>query len=125
MRYINFKDIQNLNISPSTCIEWVYEALLKKYECLLPAKISIKLPGDVFINTMPVCIPSIHRFGVKVVSRYPKRIPSLESDLILYDSENGDPLALMDGLWITTMRTGAMAALAINYLKKTTAKKYG
>lgn len=124
MQYINFEDIQNLNIAPKTCVKWVYEALLKKYECILPAKISMKLPDDVFINTMPVCIPDIQRFGVKIVSRYPKRTPALQSDLMLYDINSGESLALMDGLWITTMRTGAVAALAIKYLRKSTARKY-
>ena len=125
MQYIDFKTIKGLNITPGTCVEWVKEALLHKYDCVLPAKISIKLPGDIFINTMPAYLPKEQRFGVKVVSRYPERKPSLQSDLLLYDTENGKLLALMDGLWITTMRTGAMAALSIQHLQKTNAHTYG
>ena len=125
MQYIDFKTIKELNITPDTCVEWVKEALLHKYDSVLPAKISIKLPGDIFINTMPAYLPKEQRFGVKVVSRYPERKPSLQSDLLLYDTENGKLLALMDGLWITTMRTGAMAALSIQHLQKTNAHTYG
>ena len=125
MRYIDFKTIKNLNITPDTCVEWVKEALLHKYESVLPAKISVKMPGDIFINTMPAYLPNVQRFGVKVVSRYPERKPSLQSDLLLYDAGSGHLLALMDGLWITTMRTGAMAALSIRHLQKTNAHRYG
>lgn len=125
MQYIDFKTIKGLNITPDTCVEWVKEALLHKYDSVLPAKISIKLPGDIFINTMPAYLPKEQRFGVKVVSRYPERKPSLQSDLLLYDTEDGKLLALMDGLWITTMRTGAMAALSIQHLQKTNAHTYG
>lgn len=125
MQYIDFKTIKELNITPATCVDWVKEALVHKYECVLPPKISIKLPGDIFMNTMPAYLPSEQRLGVKVVSRYPERKPSLQSDLLLYDTENGKLLALMDGLWITTMRTGAMAALSIQYLQKQNAHTYG
>ncbi len=125
MQYIDFKTIRDLNITPGTCVEWVRESLLHKYDSVLPAKISIKLPGDIFINTMPAYLPGVRRFGVKVVSRYPERKPSLQSDLLLYDTDSGQLLALMDGLWITTMRTGAMAALSIMHLQKTNARSYG
>lgn len=46
------------------------------------------------------------------------REPALSSDILLYDSITGHLLALMDGDWITTMRTGAVAALSIDKLKK-------
>ena len=51
--------------------------------------------------------------GVKVVTRYPNRQPSLESRILLLDAETGEFLTLMDGTWITTMRTGAVAAHSI------------
>lgn len=56
--------------------------------------------------------------GVKVVTRYPNRVPSLESRILLMDASSGEFLALMDGTWITTMRTGAVAAHSILLLAK-------
>lgn len=50
------------------------------------------------------------------MSRYPGRVPALSSEILLYDSLSGECLALMDGDWITTMRTGAVAAHAIQRL---------
>lgn len=51
--------------------------------------------------------------GVKIVTRYPERVPSLNSRLLLFNAENGEFLALMDADWITAMRTGAVAAHSI------------
>jgi ornithine cyclodeaminase/alanine dehydrogenase-like protein (mu-crystallin family) len=106
-----------LQISYKTCVAWVTSALMIKNESKLPAKISLKLNGNVFFNTMPCFIPSLQRIGVKLVSRYPNRIPSLKSEILLYNSETGKFLALIDGDWITTMRTGAVAALSIKILQ--------
>ena len=49
---------------------------------------------------------------------------ALVSDILLYDATNGDFLALMDGSWITAMRTGAVAALSIQYLRTSSAQEY-
>ena len=58
MKVLDFECIKSLDIPPKTCIEWVKEAFLQKSTATLPAKISIKLPGQVFFNTMPCYIPS-------------------------------------------------------------------
>lgn len=124
MKFIDFEAINKLNLSPSICLEWVETALRMKYDCCLPSKISMKIGSEVFFNTMPSYIPVCERFGVKVVSRFPQRKPSLLSDILLYESNTGNALALMDGSWITAMRTGAVAALSIKYLKSSQAKEY-
>ena len=51
-------------------------------------------------------------FGIKLVSRIEGQIPTLKSDITLYDAETGQLLAIIDGDWITAMRTGAVTALA-------------
>lgn len=124
MKVIDFFQIKNSNISPTDCLKWVDCALREKYDCVLPGKISIATSPDVFFNTMPVYLFPDKRFGVKIVSRFPERKPSLQSDILLYDSQSGELLAFMDGSWITAMRTGAVAALSISYLQKKNAKNY-
>lgn len=125
MKLITQQQIIDLGITPNDCIEWVTESFKMKYDCILPHKNSLKPFGEVFFNTMPCYIPEpINRFGVKEVSRYPLEKPSLNSELLLYDGRNGNLLALMDANWITTMRTGAVASLAINTLKPSFAKVY-
>lgn len=124
MKIFDFNTIKSLNISPKQCVAWVKEAFLLKYESLLPPKLSLHLDHNIFINTMPCLIPSINRFGVKIVSRYPQKVPTLNSDLLLYNSSNGELIALMDSNWITAYRTGAVASVAINTLKKSDASIY-
>lgn len=125
MQIITNHDIKSLAIQPETCLQWVEEALLQKEECKLPPKTPIKWGHDIFATSMPSLIPSEGKYGLKVVTRFPERIPALDSQILLYDSETGTPLAIMDGNWITAMRTGAVAALSINHLKKTDCKSIG
>ncbi len=125
MKLITQQQIIDLGISPKDCIQWVTESFKMKYDCILPHKNSLKPFGEVFYNTMPCYIPgTVNRFGVKEVSRYPLEKPSLNSELLLYDGNNGHLLALMDANWITAMRTGAVASLAINTLKSSKASVY-
>lgn len=122
MKLITNCDIEALGISPRECVEWVRESFCMKYEAQLPAKISLHPQGSDFFNTMPCLLPErYNRFGVKVVSRIAGKKPSLHSDLLLYNSETGELLALMEADWITQMRTGAVAALAIETLQKNNA----
>lgn len=126
MKIITSQEIEALQISPSQCVEWVGEAFLMKDRCQLPAKVSVHPQGNDFFTTMPCLLPEDSgRFGVKVVSRINGKKPALKSDLMLFDSRNGELLALVDCDWITAMRTGAVATLAIRTLRKTAAKTYG
>lgn len=119
MKIISFDHIKELNISPLRCYEWVSNVLEKKGEALLPPKISLK-PGQegVFYNTMPAIFPNDKWGGVKLVTRYPEREPSLDSEILLYNINTGENVALMDGNWITAMRTGAVAVHSISMFAK-------
>ncbi|MDE6602156.1 MAG: ornithine cyclodeaminase [Lachnospiraceae bacterium] len=116
MKVVSFNDIINLGIAPETCFDWADEMIRNKDKALLPAKISIKPSAGVFCNVMPCILEKSG--GVKVVTRYPERKPSLDSKLLLFDSESGEFLALMDANWITAMRTGAVAAHSIMLFSK-------
>ena len=119
MKIITNEQIEELGITPRECVKWVRESFCMKYEAQLPTKISLHPQGSDFINTMPCLLPAKYgRFGVKVVSRVAGHKPSLHSDLLLYNSKNGELLSLMEADWITQMRTGAVAALAIETLQK-------
>lgn len=118
MKVITFEDIISLSISPPDCYRWVCDMLQAKEGVILPAKISLKPREGVLCNVMP-CILNNGYGGVKIVTRYPQREPSLDSKLFLFDVQTGKPLALMDANWITAMRTGAVAAHSILLLAKT------
>lgn len=125
MTIISNQQIIDLGITPKECVTWIRESFCMKYEAQLPTKISLHPQGSDFFNTMPCLLPErFGRFGVKVVSRIAGQKPSLHSDLLLYDSKSGELLALMEADWITQMRTGAVAALAIETLQRKNASVY-
>jgi ornithine cyclodeaminase/alanine dehydrogenase len=78
--------------------------------------------GDNFIHAMPAYIPALSSAGVKWVSGFPgnasRGLPYVTGLLILNDVETGLPLAVMDCVWITAMRTGAATAVAARYLAR-------
>ncbi len=122
MRILTNQTIKSLGISPETCVQWVKESFSSKSNAQLPPKPSVHPKGIDFITTMPCLMaPQLNReqrFGVKVVHRLEGCTPSLGSDIMLYSAETGELLALLDGDWITTMRTGAVATYAIQTLSK-------
>lgn len=117
MRQITDQQIRSLAISPALCVEWIKESFSIKEHAQLPAKISVHPQGNDFITTMPCLLPAEYGiFGVKIVSRIKGQKPALKSEMMLFDASNGKLLTLVDADWITTMRTGAVAALAIHAL---------
>lgn len=134
MKIISQQQIRALNIAPTTCIEWIRESFSLKQKADLPAKISVHPEDGEFFTSMPCLLPSPNNsyvkferryFGIKEVHRLLNTVPSLGSDMMLYDAQSGELLALIDTDWITTMRTGAVAALASKVLRKSTAFTYG
>lgn len=125
MKIITSKDIEVLDISPEQCVEWVKEAFLIKNQCQLPPKISLHPQGTDFINTMPCILPpEYHTFGCKVVTRIKGQHPALNSEMMMFDTLTGKMTALVNTDWITAMRTGAVAALAINTFRNSKAEIY-
>ncbi len=116
---IGHGDVVNAHITPKQCLDWIDESFKIKYDSILPPKNSIHPREGDFFNTMPCLMPERYgRFSMKEVHRINGQNPSLGSDILLYDSFSGNLLAIIDGDWITTMRTGATAALAARTLKQ-------
>jgi alanine dehydrogenase len=49
-------------------------------------------------------------------------LPTIQGVLVLFDASNGRPLAVMDSMAITTLRTAAASAVAANYLARREAR---
>lgn len=122
MNQIYFNDIYSLGITPKECVEWTETVIKNKRNYVLPHKISITYGNECYFNTMPAYIPEMNLIGVKEVSRVTGREPTLQGDILLYDSVTGDMKCFMDGTWITTWRTAAVAAVTVETLKKRDAK---
>ena len=114
--YITNQQIKNLNIPDTTAIEWVKQAFLLKERAYLPHKTSISYDGDKFFNIMPTIIPELDIMGIKAVSRYPERTPTIDGHILCYNYKNGNLTHMLDAAHITATRTGAVCALAVNTL---------
>lgn len=129
MKIISQQEIKALGISAKQCCDWIRESFSIKRNAQLPAKISCHPADFDFFTSMPCLLPEDNEgnrfFGIKEVHRIKGAIPSLGSDMMLYDAKTGDLLALLDTDWITTMRTGAVASVSARALRKDEANVYG
>jgi len=90
-------------------------------KAIMPTKIYLDLPeyqGD--YRAMPAYIDG--SAGIKWVSVYPGNrkynLPTVMATIILCDPNTSCPLAIMDGTYITNMRTGASGGVAVKYLAR-------
>ena len=85
--------------------------------------------GDNFMHAMPAWIPALGAAGVKWVGGFPdnrrRGLPYITGLLVLNDPETGLPLAVMDCVWITAMRTGAASALSARHLARADSRVMG
>ncbi len=97
----------------------------------MPPKIYLsyqKYNGD--LRTMPAYLERLDISAVKVVNVHPENppkfnLPTVMATIILINPVNGAPLAIMDGTWITAMRTGAAGGIAAKYLARHNSKVAG
>ncbi|ACS89699.1 MAG TPA: ornithine cyclodeaminase family protein [Thermococcaceae archaeon] len=100
----------------------------KKAEVPLRTIIEIEKHNG-FLLYMPSYLKESEALAIKVVSLYaqnPKKdLPSVLATILINDPETGKPLALMEGTYITAMRTGAASGVATKYLARKDAKIVG
>lgn len=130
--YINKKEVKSL-LSMKNTLKIVEEAFrqhgLKKVQ--MPSKIYLDFKihnGD--LRTMPACFETPDIAGVKIVNVHPDNpkkydIPSVSAIIVLNSTETGLPIVIMDGSFITDMRTGAAGGIAVKYLAKSNSKTVG
>lgn len=71
---------------------------------------------------MPASVPAMDALGLKSVNvfrRNPQRgLPVIHAIVLLIDPETGQPLAIMDGTYLTALRTGAVSGAAADLLAR-------
>jgi alanine dehydrogenase, Archaeoglobus fulgidus type len=83
--------------------------------------------GD--LRTMPAYIEPSDATGVKIVNVHPgnhdKGLPTVMAVVVLNDPQTGYPIAMMNGTYLTALRTGAAGAIASKYLSRKNASVVG
>ncbi|WED43880.1 ornithine cyclodeaminase family protein [Legionella cardiaca] len=96
---------------------------LAKGNVVMPLRTSIPIENkNALTLTMPAYLSAHNALGLKVVSVFPnnskKNRPSIYGSIILLDAETGEIEALMEGTYLTALRTGAASGLATKYFAK-------
>ena len=76
---------------------------------------------------MPAYLKGMSAIGAKIVTVYRNNptkydMPTVLGTIILLDEKTGAPIAVMDGGYLTAMRTGGVAGLATKFLGRNNAK---
>lgn len=75
---------------------------------------------------MPAYLGENRYFGAKIITAFPdnhlQNLPSHLGEILLFDSKNGTPIAMINANGITWIRTAAVSALATDFLAKKEAK---
>jgi alanine dehydrogenase len=123
--FLSERDVRSL-ITMKEAIEVVEQAFkdyaLGKAQQLMRRYLTIeKYKGK--IGFMPAYIDTLNVAGIKIVGAYeenPKKygLPRVIATTVLLDPETGLPTAIMDGTYLTMVRTGALGAVAAKYLAR-------
>lgn len=122
IRYLSLADLVDVKMTLQRCMDVVEQSFTEHAagEVQNPPKLPIYPLPDAFINAMPAFLPRKGACGMKWIAGFPtnvsKGIPSLTSLLVLNNPENGLPLAVMEGAYITALRTVAVSAVAAKRL---------
>jgi ornithine cyclodeaminase/alanine dehydrogenase len=85
-----------------------------------PPKLGIYPLPETFMNAMPAYLPRKNACGIKWVagfpSNLPKGLPAITGVIIMNDPETGLPTAIMDGTYITALRTVCVSAISTRHL---------
>ena len=124
IRLLTKSDIEGL-LDIRSCIDGVENAFRLKGEGRAgPGGIlGVHVAGGGFHAKAALLELSRPYFAVKVNANFPenpltRELPTIQGVLVLFDASNGVPLAVMDSMAITTLRTAAASAVAATFLAR-------
>ncbi len=131
MHILNFKELTELDISYSSIASLITKLLVgcNKGEAVSLPKLSYSTGiGNLFQAMMAVSdAPSYAT--VKAVGLSPENskrgLPHIGSTVTLFNATTGLPVALLDGSWITAVRTAAITLLAAQHLAPSKSRRIG
>ena len=111
--------LESLELSWTDVVDVLEDAFGQKAAGLVqnPPKPAVHPREDAFINAMPAYLGGSDRVGIKWVAGFEqnrsKDLPYIYGVFLLTDAETGRPLAMMDGGWITEMRTAGVSGVVM------------
>ncbi len=115
-------ELENLEITWNEVVDVLDDAFGQKAAGLVqnPPKPAVRPRPDAFINAMPAYLGGSDRVGIKWVAGFEgnraKGLPYIYGVFLLSDAETGRPQALIDGGWITEMRTAGASGVVMRHI---------
>jgi ornithine cyclodeaminase/alanine dehydrogenase-like protein (mu-crystallin family) len=96
----------------------------------VPTKIGVHPDrANTFLHAMPAWVGDARALGMKWISYFPgnfdRGLPDSTGIIILNDPDHGLPCCIMEGMYVTFLRTAACAAVAAKYLAPRPPKTLG
>jgi alanine dehydrogenase len=128
IKILSRKDIQQ-SVTMSQAIDVVKQAFISyaQKEAILPLRTQVPVKEHQGITLfMPAYLPKSGSLGAKIVSVFPQNVknnrPTIHAVVIICDSKTGQPTAIMDGTYLTALRTGAVSGVATDFLARKDAR---
>ncbi len=122
MLVLGRKELERL-LTPVAVIRAVESAFARyaRGEATVPSRLALTAEEGGLLLVMPSSMAAA-ALGAKLVSVYPKNrergLPTIFATYVLMEPGTGRPLALLEGGFLTGIRTGATSALAARYLAR-------
>ena len=105
---------------------------LSRDNVIMPQRpvVHVKKEQGIFLIMPAYVSGEMNIFSNKIVAVYPNnpekyRLPTILASITLYDVKTGELLSIMDGSFITAMRTGAASGVATKYLARRDSETVG
>lgn len=128
MLILTKEDIQTV-FTMKDAIEASKQALkmYSEHGCEVPLRVNINIPKQQGQSLfMPAYVDALDTTGIKIVSVFPNNIerglPSVPAQMILLDGTTGQVCAIMEGTYLTQLRTGAVQGAATDILARQDAR---
>lgn len=113
------------HLTMTTCITLMETAMRVALDpdARLPLRTFMARPHHISgVGIMPGFLPMPHAMGAKIITVYDENfdrgLPSHQGGILIFDAEDGRPLALLNAGEITAIRTAAASALATRLLAR-------
>jgi alanine dehydrogenase len=128
LRILSKKDVQRA-LSMKECIELMKAAFAQLSSGQAHVPLRSQLPVTAYEGVtlfMPAYLAQSGDLGAKIVSVFPRNLkanlPTIHAVVFVIDSRTGIPMALMDGTYLTALRTGAASGAATDLLARKDAR---
>ena len=131
IRYLNAGDVAAMAPSPQQLREAIIRIFRAKdsKQTVHEPKLTLSIaPGHFFQSLVGASLDgnrAMMKWASIVADNAGRGLPNVTSMIVLNDLQTGQPLAILDGNWITAARTAAMTAVAATYLARADSRTIG